>query len=226
MKRIACLLSFSLILLGASHGVAAGQQLSGATGPLDGSSDPLDKVKNPKAKEKVDKAKEKVDKAKEKVDKVLPSVEEPVDDVTNEVEKSADEVVKDVGEVAKDSAGTAGPVADEPTQPWPPTPARPDIAALGFSAATELASSTNQSGTGSKDALGAEPSDFDEVVAAVNTIESAQVKGEQLAAPETDVDESEGSGLARTGAQVLAWLVLACLLMAIGATLVWRGRTG
>ena len=123
-------------------------------------------------------------------------------------------------------AGTAGHVADEPTQPWAPTPSKPDIAALGFSATAKLASSTNQSGTGSKDALGAEPSDTDKVVAAGNTIESAQVQGEQFAAPEIDVDESEGSGLARTGAQVLAWLVLACLLMAIGAALVWRGRTG
>ena len=219
MKRIACLLSCTLILLWAFHGVTAAQQLPGPTGPLPGNSDLLDKVKNPKAEEKVDEA-------EEKVDQVLPDAEEPVDDVTNEVENSADKVVKDVSEVAKDSAGTAGPVADEATQARAPTPSRPDKAALGSSTArTKLATSTNQSGTGSKDAPGAESSDTDKVAAAGNTIGSAQVKGEQLAAPEADDEESEGSGLSRTGAQVLAWLVLACLLMAIGAALVWRGRT-
>ena len=211
MKRIACLLSCTLILLWAFHGVTAAQQLPGPTGPLPGNPDLLDKVKNPKADEKVD--------------QVLPDAEEPVDDVTNEVENSADKVVKDVSEVAKDSAGTAGPVADEATQARAPTPSRPDEAALGSSTArTKLATSTNQSGTGSKDAPGAESSDTDKVAAAGNTIGSAQVKGEQLAAPEADDEESEGSGLSRTGAQVLAWLVLACLLMAIGATLVWRGH--
>ena len=213
MKRIACLLSFSLVLLGAFHGVAAAQQLSGLTGQLDGDSDPLDKVKNPKAKEKVDKA-------KEKVDKVLPGVEEP-DDVTNEVEDSADNVVEDSSEVAEDPGGTAGSVADEPTQ------AGTDISAPGSTdSRTRLTRSTNQSGTGSKHVSGAEPSDTDRVAAAGNTIESAPENDEQLAAPEADANESEGSVLSSTGAQILAWLVLACLLIAIGAALLrWR-RTG
>jgi hypothetical protein len=224
MKRIACLLSFSLILLGAFQGSAAAQQLSGVTGPLDGNSDPLDKVKNPKAKEKVDKAKENIDKAKEEIDGALPSAEEPADDVTNEVEDSPDNVVEDSSEVAEDSGGTAGSVADEPTQAGT-TPS--DISAPGSTdSRTKLTKSTNQSGTGSKDASGAEPSDTDKVAAAGNTIESAPQNDEQLAAPEADADESEGSVLSSTGAQILAWVVLACLLIAIGAALVrWR-RTG
>jgi len=215
MKRIACLLSFSLILLGAFDGVAAAQQLSGHTGPLDGNSDPLDKVKNPKAKEEVDKAKEMVDEA-------LPNAEG--DDVTNEVEDSADNVVEDSSEVAEDSGGTAGSVADEPTQAGT-TPS--DTSAPGATdSRTKLTRSTNQSGTGSRDASGAEPSDTDKVAAAGNTIDSASEDDEQLAAPEADADESERSVLSSTGAQILAWLVLACLLIAIGAALVRRSRTG
>jgi len=233
MKRIACLLSFSLILLGAFHGVAAAQQLSGLTGPLDGNSDPLDKVKNPKVdktkekvdktkekvdktKEKVDKTKEKVDKTKEKVDKAVPGAEEPAKDVTNEVEDSADNVVED-SEVAEDSGGTAGSVADEPieggaTPSGMGTPGSTD-------SRTKLTRSTNPLGTGSKDASGADPSDTDTVAAAGNTVESAPENDEQLAAPEADGDESEGSVLSSTGAQIMAWLVLACLLIAIGAAL-------
>ena len=208
MKRIACLLSFSLILLGALDGVAAAQQLSEPTGPPDGSGDPLDRVKNPKANEVVDKAKEVVDKA-------LPGAEEPVGDVTNEAEDSS--------EVAEDSGGTAGSVAEEPTQAGT-TPS--DISAPGSDSRTKLTKSANQSGTGSKDPSGAEPSDSDKVAAAGNTIESAPENDEQLAAPEADADESEGSVLSSTGAQILAWLVLACLLIAIGAALVGRSRAG
>jgi cobalamin biosynthesis Mg chelatase CobN len=194
MKRIACLLSFSLTLLGAFHGVAAAQQLSGLTGPLDGNSEPLDQVKK------------------------------PVDDVTNEVEDSADNVVEDSSEVAEDAGGTAGSVADEPTQGGT-TPS--DISAPGSNdSRTKLTRSTKQSGKGSKDASRAEPSDTDKVAAAGNTIESAPKNDERLAAPEADADESEGSILSSTGAQILAWLVLACLLIAIGAALVRRGRTG
>jgi len=213
MKRIAWLLSFSLILLGAFQGSATAQQLSGVTGTPDGNSDPLDKVKNPKAKENIDKAKKEVDEA-------LPGAEEPVGDVTNEVEDSADNVVEDSSEVAEDSGGTAGSVADEPTQAGT-TPS--DISAPGSTASrTKLTKSTNQSGTGSKHASGAEPSDTDKVAAAGNTIESAPENDEQLAAPEADADESEGSLLSTTGAQILAWLVLACLLIATGVALVRR----
>ena len=68
--------------------------------------------------------------------------------------------------------------------------------------------------------------DTDKVAAAGNTIESVQENEEQLAAPEADADESEGSVLSSTGAQILAWLVLAGLLIAIGAALVGRRRTG
>jgi LPXTG-motif cell wall-anchored protein len=180
MKRIACLLSFSLILLGAFHGVAAAQQ-------LDGNSDPLDKVKN-------------------------------------EVEDSGDNVVEDSSEVAEDAGGTAGSVADEPTQAG----TRPsDISAPGSNdSRTKLTRSTNQSGKGSKDASRAEPNDTDKVAAAGNTIESAPENDDQLAAPEADADESEGSILSNTGAQILAWLVLAGLLIALGAALVRRRRTG
>ena len=217
MKRIAWLLSFSLILLGAFQGVAAAQQLSGLTAPPDGNADPLDKVKNPKAKEKIDKAKEKVDEA-------LPGAEEPADDVANEVEDSPDNVVEDSSEVAEDSGGTAGSVANEPTRAGT-TPS--DISAPGSTdSRTKLTRSTNQFGTGSK-ASGAEPSDSGKVAgAAVNTIESVQENAEQLAAPEADADESEGSVLSSTGAQILAWLVLECLLIAIGAALLKRRRTG
>ena len=213
MKRIAFLLIFSLILLGALDGVAAAQQLSGLTGPLDGISDPLDKVEN--------KVKEEVDKAKEVVDEALPGAEEPIHDVTNEVEDLADSVVEDSSEVAEGSGGTSGSVADEPTQAGS-TPS--DISALGSTdSKTELTRSTNQSGTGSKDASGAEPSDTDKVAAAGNNIESAPENDEQLVAPEADAD---GSVLSSTGAQILAWLVLACLVIAIRAALVRRGRTG
>jgi hypothetical protein len=216
MKRIACLLSCSLILLWAFHGVTAAQQLTGLTGPLDGDSGPLGKITKA---------------TKEKVDEVLPSVEEAVDDVINEVENSTDKVVKDVSEVAKDSAGTegsgtegsgtegsddtAGSVAEEPTQARAPTPSKLEIGAPGSSdAGKKLAGSTKQSGTGSKDAPGAEPSDTDNVAAAGDTIESAQMKDQQLAAPEADVDQSEELGLSSTGAQVVALLVLASLLIA------------
>ena len=212
MKRIACLLSCSLILLWAFHGVTAAQQLTGLTGPLDGDSDPLGTVTKA---------------AKEKVDEVVPGVEEAVDDVINEVETSTDKVVKDVSEVAKDLAGTGGPLgaagsdgtagsgAEEPTGAEAPTSAKRELDAPGSSGAgKELAQSTNQSGTGSKDAPGAEPSETDKVAVAGDTIESALVKDEQLAVPEVDVDQSEESGLSSTGAQVLVLLVLACLLIA------------
>jgi hypothetical protein len=211
MKRIACLLSCSLILLWAFHGVTAAQQLTGLTEPLDGDSGPLGEIT--KATE-------------EKVDEVLPSVEEAVDDVIDEVENSTDKVVKDVSEVAKDSAGTegslgkegsdgtAGSVAEEPTQARAPASSKLEIGAPGSSdAGKELASSTKQSGAGSKDAPGAEPSDTDNVSAAGDTIESARVKDQQPA-PEADVDQSEESGLSSTGAQVVALLVLASLLIA------------
>jgi cobalamin biosynthesis Mg chelatase CobN len=208
MKRIAWLLSFSLILLGALQGVAAAQ--------LSGDSDPLDKVKNPTAKEKVDKAKEVVDEA-------LPGTEAPADDVANELEDSADNVVEQSGEVAEDAGGTAGSVADEPTQAGTTSS---DVSASGSASKTKLTRSNKRSGTGSKDGSGAEPTDTDKVAAAGNTIGSAPENDEQLAAPEADADESEGSILSSTGAQILAWLVLACLLIAIGAALVRRSRTG
>ena len=225
MKRIAWLLSFSLILLGAVQGVAAGQQLSGRS---DGNYDPLDKVENPKAKEKLDKAKEKLDKAKEKVDKAKekvdkakekvnesPSDETSVDDVTDEVEKPADNMVKDSSEVAEDSGSSKESAADESTQ------SGTDISAPGASASkTKLNRSTHQSGTASWDASGAESSDTDKVSAAGNTIESAPENDEQPAAPEADADESEGSVLSSTGAQILAWVVLAFLLIAMGVSLV------
>ena len=224
MKRIACPLSFSLILLGAFHGVAAAQELSGLTGPPDGDSDPLDKVKNPTAKEKVDKAEEKVDKAEEEVDETLPGAEEPVDDVTNEGEDPADNVVGDSSEIAEDSGGSAGSVADEPTQAG--TTPSDTSAPNSTDPTTKLTRSTGQSGTGgSKDASVGESSDTDRVAAAGDSIESAPENAEQLAAPEAD-DESEGSILSGTGAQILAWLVLASLLIAMGAALVGRRRTG
>ncbi len=214
MKRIAYLLSFSLILLGAFHGVAAAQQLGGLTGPLDGISDPLDKVK--------DKVEEEVDKAKEVVDEALPGAGELVDEVTNEVEDSAGNLAGDSSEGAEDSGGTPGSVADEPTQAG----TKPsDISAPGSTdSRTKLTRSTNQFGTGSK-ASGAEPSDSDKVAAAGNSMESAPENDEQLVAPEADGEESEGSVLSSTGAQILAWLLLACLLIAIRAELVRRRRT-
>jgi LPXTG-motif cell wall-anchored protein len=182
MERIAWLLSFSLILLGALQGVAAAQ--------LSGDSDPLDKVKK------------------------------PVNDVTNEVEDSGDNVVEDSGEVAEDTGGTAGSVADKTTEAGTTSS---DISTPGSSASrTKSTRSGKRSGTGSKDASGAEPSDTDTVAAAGNTIGSAPKNDEQLAAPEADADESEGSILSSTGAQILAWLVLAGLLIATGAALVRR----
>jgi hypothetical protein len=110
------------------------------------------------------------------------------------------------------SDGTAGPVAEEPTQA-PPQSKRELVAAGSSDARKKAASSTKQLGKGSKGAPGAEPIDADGVAAAGDSIEIAQVKDEQLAAPDADVDRSE-SGLSSTGAQVLALLVLACLLIA------------
>ena len=72
----------------------------------------------------------------------------------------------------------------------------------------------------------AEPSDTGKVAAVGNTIESAPENDEQLAATEADDDESEGSVLSSTGPQILAWLVLGCLLIALSAALVRRRRTG
>lgn len=95
--------------------------------------------------------------------------------------------------------------AGEPTQAGT-TPS--DTSAPGSDdSRTKPTRSTNQSNTGSKDASVAESSDTDKVAAAGNAIESAPENDEQLAAPEADDDESEGSVLSSTGTQILAWLV-------------------
>jgi hypothetical protein len=90
----------------------------------------------------------------------------------------------------------------------------------------KVARTTKSSGKSSKTAKRPEPRNDTEVVAdAGNTIEPAQVGGTQTVAPATEVEDSEGSGLSRTGVQILTWLALSSLLMGWGAAVTWRGRT-
>ncbi|MPZ90657.1 MAG: hypothetical protein GEU68_03345 [Actinobacteria bacterium] len=230
MKRVACLAASFLVVFWASSGPAAAQSLSGLDGPLDEVvgelSNPLDKVKKP------------VDEVVEDVEKVLDPVTKPVENITKEVDEVVDEVAKEVTEVAKNSGGSAGSVDDTPApgpapdSVAPPARSTPASSSTGSSDADDRVAGTtnragrtsNRSGRASKGGRGGPEGDTEEVAAAGNTIEPAQVKGTQIIAPATEAEESEGSGLSRTGVQVLTWLILACLLLGAGYAFVWRGR--
>lgn len=227
MKKVVLLSSF-LVLFWTSSGAAAAQSLSGLTGPL---KDVVDEVKKP------------VDKIKEPIEKALPPdnnpVKKPVEDVTKEVGKVVDTVVKDVTDVAKNVTDVAknppvssGGGGDKP-DPVPSVgsipdsgPSELDRSTTGATATkTEAARTSRGSRKATRGANRAEPvRDTDQVAAAGNTIEPAEVKDTQIVAPATDVEESEGSGLSLSGAQILTWLMLACGLLGAGTAFVVTGR--
>jgi len=217
MKRVVLLGSF-LILFWTSTGVAAAESLAGLTGPL---KDVVDEVKKP------------VDKIKEPIEKALPPitdpVKKPVEDVTKEVGKVVDTIVKDVTDVAKNPATPSGGGGDKPN-PVPigsaPDSGPSDLERTTSGATeTEAASSSRGSSRANRSANRAEPArDTEQVAAAGNTIEPAEVKGTQIVAQATEAEENEGSGLSITGAQILTWLILACGLLGAGAAFVLSGR--
>jgi hypothetical protein len=230
MKRVACLVASFLVVFWASSGPASAQSLSGLDGPLDEVvgelSNPLDKVKKP------------VDEVVKDVEKVLDPVTKPVEDDTKEVDKVVEEAAKEVTEVAKNPGGSAGSVGDTPEpgpaqdSAAPPARSKPASSSTGSSDADDrVAGTANRAGRASnrsqrarKGGRGGPEGDTEEVAAAGNTIEPAQVKGTQIIAPAAEAEESEGSGLSRTGVQILTWLILACWLLGAGAGFVSGGR--
>lgn len=254
MKRVACLVTSTLFLFLVSSGIATGQSLSALAGPLDDEVEGVTEVVEEPVEAvtkavggPVEKLQDPIDKIKDQVDKTVPSlpdpVKKPVEDVTKEVEKvvdKVDKVVEDVTETAKNPTGAAGSVGDKPKPApapgiaAPPAQSKPSIGVSGSSttndkvarASVKSGKASKGSRPGSKDANRAKPAgDTDEVASAGHTIEPAQVKGTQIIAPATEVDQSEGSGLSLTGVQILTWLILACWLLGAGATFVWRART-
>ena len=230
MKRVV-LLGLFLVMFCASPGMAATQSLGGLTDPL---KDVVDKVTKPVTKP-VDKVKDVVDEVKKPVEKALPPVAVPPKKPAADVGKAVDKVVKDVTDVAKNPSGVAkspaGGGSDAPSliPSAGKTPAtgnaRTEHAASDASASRSTAARSAGAAQGSKDARRAEPAgDTEQVAAAGNTIESGEVKGAQSVAPATDVDESDGSGLSITGAQILTLLIAACGLMAAGIAFNLTGR--
>ena len=254
MKKVACLITSTLILFLVSSGIATGQSRSALAGPLeevvDEASNPVETVEQPveevtkavngpveKLQDPIDKVKDQVDKVvKQPVEEVTKVVEQPVEEVT----KVVDKVAKDVTETAKNPSGAVGSVGDKPKpapapgSAAPPAQSKPSITANGSSATNDKVASasvksgkaSNRSGIAPKGADRDKPAgDTEEVATAGHTIEPAQVKGAQIIAPATEAEESEGSGLSRTGVQILTWLILACWLLGAGAAFVKWGRT-
>ena len=220
MKKIVLLSTF-LILFFTSSGVATAQSLPGLPGPLN---------------DVVDKVKDVVDEVKKPAEQALPPVtnpvKKPVEDVTKEVGKVVDTIVKDVTEVAKNSPVPSGGGDDNPN-PAPqigsaprPGPSELERSTTGATKTkTEAARTSRGSSRATRGANRAETAgDTEQVAAAGNTIEPAEVKSSQIVAPATDVEESTGSGLSLTGAQILTWLILACGLFGAGTAFVWCGR--
>ena len=210
MTKVACLITSTLILFLVSSGIATGQSRSALAGPLE---EVVDEASNP-----------------------VETVEQPVEEVT----KVVDKVAKDVTETAKNPSGAVGSVGDKPKpapgpgSAAPPAQSKPSITANGSSATNDKVASasvksgkaSNRSGIAPKGADRDKPAgDTEEVATAGHTIEPAQVKGAQIIAPATEAEESEGSGLSRTGVQILTWLILACWLLGAGAAFVKWGRT-
>ena len=216
MKKVVLVCSF-LFLFWTSSGAAAAETLSGLTGPL---KDVVDEVTKP------------VDKIKEPLEKALPPVtdpiKKPVEDVTKEVGKVVDTIVKDVTDVAKKPTVPSGdkPNPQSPIGNLPGAgPSEVERPATGATATkTEATSASRGSRKASGGASRTEPArDTEQVAAAGNTIEPAEVKGTQIVAPATEVEEN-GSGLSITGAQILTWLILAFGLLGAGIAFVLSGR--
>ena len=219
MKKIVLLSTF-LMLFWSFSGVATAQSLSGLPGPLN---------------DVVDKAKDVVDEVKKPAEKALPPVTnpvKPVEDVTKEVGKVVDTVVKNPPDVAKNSPVPSGGGDDQPN-PAPQIGSAPRPGPSGLerstTGATETKTEASRTSRGSSRATrGANRApragDTEQVAAAGNTIEPAEVKGTQIVAPATDVEEGTGSGLSLTGAQILTWIILACGLLGAGTAFVWSGR--
>jgi len=230
MKRVNFLLLSLLTLFWAFPGPAAAQLTGDLGGPLGKVVDKaVDEVKKP-----VDKA---VDEVKKPAGKAVAEVKKPVDKAVDEVKKPAKNVTRDVEKVVKSVSGAAkgsaeapGPGVENPKQA-----PRGETVATGNSKLDRSDSATSASRTrvaagkstgatrGTSRAESAR--DTEEVAAAGNAIEPAQVKGVHIVAPVTEVEDSqEGSGLSHTGAQLLSWLSLACLLVGAGIALAWGGR--
>ncbi|MGH2774137.1 MAG: hypothetical protein ACRDJT_01720 [Actinomycetota bacterium] len=162
------------------------------------------------------------------LDKVVDEVKEPVDQVKEVVKEPVDQVVKDATEVAKVPSGSVDKPQTAPALSGPTSAqSEPANSASGASVAhNNVARATKPLVMSSKNAKrGGPEGDTEEVVSAGNMIEPAQVKGAQIITPATEVDESEGSGLSRTGVQILTWLTLAGWLLGAGWAFFWRGRS-
>jgi len=235
MTRVNFLLTSLLVLFWAFPGPAAAQSSSGLTGPLDKvvdkAADPVGEVKKAvdEVKKPVDEA---VDEVKKPVDKVVASLPGPVKKPVENVTKEVDKVVENVTGAANDSTGGAGPVPVRPEPAPAPgeSPGGDQTSKSDRSGSTVSAPKTRVAVAAGKSAgakrgtsWAASLRDTKEVIAAGNAIEPAHVKGVQIIAPATDVEESGGSGLSHTGAQILAWLVLAGLLVGAGIAFAWEG---
>jgi len=219
MKRVV-LLSCFLILFWTCTGVASAESATGLNGPL---------------KDVVDTVKDVVDEAKKPAEKALPPVttplKKPVEDVTKEIGKVVDTVLKGVTDVAKSPPEPSAGGGDKPS-PVPPigspgsSPSELERSTTGAAETkSEAARTSRGSSRATRGANRARPAgDTEQVAAAGNTIEPAEVKGTKIVAPATDVEESQGSGLSITGAQILTWLILACGLVGAGAAFVLSGR--
>ena len=233
MKRLNYLLTSLLVLFWAFPGTAAAQSTGGLGGPLgevvDTAADPgkvledvVDEVKKP-----VDKV---VDEVEKPVDKAVDSLPGPVKKPVEEATKEVDKAVRNVTGAAKDSAEGPGSVVKNPGQT--PAPSKTETAGHSKSARSDSATSATRTRVAAAKSTGAmrgtsragSARDTEEVAAAGSAIEPAQVKGVQIVAPATQAEESEGSGLSHTGAQILKWLVLACLLVGVGMALARGGR--
>src|SRR5680860_168240 len=201
MKRLSWLLTSCLIL----SWTIAGSAMAGA-GPLE----------------------ETVDECTKTVDKTVASspVKQTVDEVTKTVDKTvaSSPVKQTVDEVTKDvSTGTSPGGSTPELKPDGGSALANDVSGAE-SSKSRVSSAMAQSSNPPKGANRAKPSrDTEEVVAAGDMIEPAQVQGTQIIAPATEAEDSDGSGLSRTGFQFLTWLVLAGSLLGTGAASLKRG---
>jgi hypothetical protein len=224
MKRV--LLVPFLVVFCASPGIAAAQSLDGLTDPL---KDAVDKVSNPS-----DNVKDVVDEVTKPVVNALPPVVDSLKNPVADVGKAADNVVKDVTDAAKVPSGADNPATGgsdapslSPSAGNAPSSggARTEHSASGASATeTKIARTSGGSAKVSKGANSQPAHDTQQVAAAGITIKQGEVKGSQIGAPATDVDEGGASGLSLTGAQILTWLIVACGLLAAGAAFNLTGR--
>ncbi|CAN5506136.1 hypothetical protein BH20ACT23_BH20ACT23_03830 [soil metagenome] len=201
MKRLSWLLTACLIL----SWMIAGSAMAG-DGPL----------------------KKTVDEVTKTVDKTVASspVKKTVDEVTKTVDKTAasSPVKQTVDQVTKDVSTNTSPGGSTPELKPDGGSALANDVSGSESSKSRVSSAIVQSSNPPTGANRAKPSrDTEEVVAAGDMIEPAQVKGAQIIAPATEAEDSEGSGLPRTGFQFLTWLVLAGSLLGTGAASLKRG---